>query len=563
MNNRMTYGNVVSIMIRRTPAEGSAAITAGAVTAAALVRARVADDSVGLIAGGRVWTWRQVVDEAATRAAWMRATLDPARPPHLGVLLPNVAEYVFQILGAALAGACVVGVNATRRGAELARDIEHTACQLVLADAAYADLIESPVRVEDAPWARYAGAALPSTDPDPSTLLFLVFTSGSTSAPKAARCSQRRLAAVGAMGFRSDAVLYCSMPLAHGNALSAILFPALAAGCTLVLRDRFSATEWLGDVRTHGVTFTSTVGRALGYILATPPTAEDREHKLRAVLAPEASPRDSEAFRTRFGARVLSGYGSSEGGIALLPAAKSGSLGTPPPGADIAVVTEDGRECEVARFDEGGRLINADTATGELVRRDAAGSFEGYWNNPEAQSDRLRGGWFWSGDLAYRDSDGVFWFAGRVGEWLRVDSENFAAGPVERIIARYGGAAAVAVIGVPDPVSGDQVMAVLEAVPGRAFDPQAFAEFLCAQSDLGTKWAPRFVRVTDAIPVVGHGKIDKKPLRRDAWLCGDPVWWRPGRAVSYVPMTEADRADLHEQFEAHGRIEACPTGEKN
>ena len=176
MNNRMTYGNVVSIMIRRTPAEGSAAITAGAVTAAALVRARVADDSVGLIAGGRVWTWRQVVDEAATRAAWMRATLDPARPPHLGVLLPNVAEYVFQILGAALAGACVVGVNATRRGAELARDIEHTACQLVLADAAYADLIESPVRVEDAPWARYAGASLPSTDPDPSTLLFLVFT---------------------------------------------------------------------------------------------------------------------------------------------------------------------------------------------------------------------------------------------------------------------------------------------------------------------------------------------------------------------------------------------------
>ena len=245
MNNRMTYGNVVSIMIRRTPAEGSAAITAGAVTAAALVRARVADDSVGLIAGGRVWTWRQVVDEAATRAAWMRATLDPARPPHLGVLLPNVAEYVFQILGAALAGAGrrVPSVELPGSGAELARDIEHTACQLVLADAAYADLIESPVRVEDAPWARYAGAALPSTDPDPSTLLFLVFTSGSTSAPKAARCSQRRLAAVGAMGFRSDAVLYCSMPLAHGNALSAILFPALAAGCTLVLRDRFSATE--------------------------------------------------------------------------------------------------------------------------------------------------------------------------------------------------------------------------------------------------------------------------------------------------------------------------------
>ena len=170
----------------------------------------------------------------------------------------------------------------------------------------------------------------------------------------------------------------------------ALAFPALAAGCTLVLRDRFSATAWLDDVRTHGVTFTSTVGRALGYILATPPTPGDRDHNLRVVLAPEASPRDSDAFRERFGARVISGYGSSEGGIALMPAAKRGSLGTAPPGADIAVVTEDGRECETARFDENGRLINTEQATGELVRRDAAGSFEGYWDNPEADADRLR-----------------------------------------------------------------------------------------------------------------------------------------------------------------------------
>jgi len=527
-------------------------------TIAALVKVRADDDNVGLIAGGRAWTWRQVVAEAATRADWMRATLDPERPPHIGILLPNVPEYVFQILGAALAGTCIVGVNATRRGAELSRDIAHTRCQLVLADATYADLIDNPVRVENAPWAGYAGAASPPVDPDPSALLFLLFTSGSTSAPKAVRCSQRRLAAVGGLGFGPDAVLYCPMPLAHGNALSAILFPALAAGCRLVLRDRFSATQWLSDVRTHGVTFTSTVGRALGYILATPPSPADRDHGLRVVLAPEASPRDSAEFRTRFGVRVVSGYGSSEGGITLLPAAKPGSLGTAPPDADVAVVGKDGQERDVARFDEHGRLINAASATGELVRRDAAGSFEGYWDNPEAQSERLHGGWFWSGDLAYRDADGVFWFAGRVGDWLRVDSENFAAGPVERIIARYDDAAAVAVVGVPDPVAGDQVMAVVELTPGREFDPGQFAEFLDGQEDLGTKCAPRFVRTTETIPVVGHGKIDKKQLRRDAWLCADPVWWRPARAECYRPMTDADRAGLREQFIAHGRSQAYP-----
>ena len=524
-----------------------------------MVRARADDDNVGLVFGERAWTWREVVGEAATRAAWLRATLDPERPPHVGVLLPTVPEYVFQIFGAALAGACIVGVNSTRRGAELARDIEHTACQFVISDSAYGDLVDDPVRVEDAPWSEFAGAALPEEDPPASALLFLLLTSGSTSAPKAAKCSQARLAAVAAgLGFGPKAVLYCSLTLAHGNALNSTLFPALANGCRLVLRDRFSATSWLDDVRTHGVTFTTTVGRALGYILSTPPTEYDRDHRLRAVLAPEASPRDAAEFRERFGVAVLSGYGSSEGGIALNPAPKAGSLGVAPAGADIAVVNESGVECETAQFDSGGKMCNAALAIGELVRRDAVGGFEGYWNNPQAQSDRLRGGWFWSGDLAYRDADGVFWFAGRAGDWLRVDSENFAVSPVERILGRFADAAAVAVVGVPDPLAGDQILAAIELLPGRAFDPGAFAAFLDAQSDLGTKWAPRFVRVTAEIPVISQGKIDKKPLRRDAWLCVDPVWWRPSRSTDYVRMTGADRDTLRDEFVAHGRIDAYP-----
>jgi fatty-acyl-CoA synthase len=263
-------------------------------------------------------------------------------------------------------------------------------------------------------------------------------------------------------------------------------------------------------------------------------------------------------FRDRFGVTVLSGYGSSEGGIVLVPARQPGSLWTAPPDADVVVVDESGVERETAEFDSGGRLANAGRAIGELVRRNAAGAFEGYWNNPDAESDRMRGGWFWSGDLAYRDVDGVFWFAGRVGDWLRVDSENFAASPVERIVERYDDAAAVAVVAVPDPLAGDQVMAVIELRPGRTFDPDAFAAFLDAQSDLGTKWVPRFVRITDVLPVVGNGKVDKKPLRRQAWLCDDVVWWRPPRSATYAPMTDTDRESLRAQFLSHHRIDAYP-----
>ena len=98
-------------------------------------------------------------------------------------------------------------------------------------------------------------------------------------------------------------------------------------------------------------------------------------------------------------------------------------------------------------------------------------------------------------------------------------------------------------------------------VPVQTFDADVFTEFLSAQSDLGTKWVPRFVRVTAAIPVLGNGKIDKKPLRRDAWLCDDTVWWRPSRSAGYVRMTNADRDALREEFFAHDRIDAYPTVE--
>jgi fatty-acyl-CoA synthase len=530
-------------------------------TVAQMVRARADDDNVGLIYGDRSWTWRDVVAEAAARASWLRETLDPARPPHVGVLLPNVPEYVFQMFGAALAGACVVGMNATRRGAELANDIEHTSCQFVIADATFGDLVEDPVLIEGSPWAQHAGASPPDLDPSPSALMCLLLTSGSTAAPKAAMRSQGRMAGAAGIGFGPRDTLYCPMPLSHGNALNAALLPALAGGSRLLLRDRFSATAWLGDVRTHGVTFTNTVGRALGYVLATPPGPHDRDHRLKVVLAPEASPRDMAEFHDRFGVTVLSGYGSSEGGIVLVPSRKPGSLGTAPPGADVAVVDASGAECATAQFDSGGRLCNSGRAIGELVRRNADGSFEGYWHNPDAEADRLRGGWFWSGDLAYRDADDVFWFAGRVGDWLRVDSENFAASPVERIIGRYEPAAAVAVVGVPDPLAGDQVMAVLELAPDRTFDPDEFAEFLQAQPDLGTKWSPRFVRLTAAIPVLGNGKIDKRPLRREAWLCDDAVWWRPAGARTYTPLKTTDRDSLREQFRSHHRMGSYPSTE--
>ena len=206
-----------------------------------------------------------------------------------------------------------------------------------------------------------------------------------------------------------------------------------------------------------------------------------------------------------------------------------------------------------ARLGDDRRLLNPEAAIGEIVGRSELSAFEGYYANPEATAERGRNGWYWTGDLGYQDEEGTFYFAGRTADWLRVDGENFAAGPIERILGRFPAVASAVVYGVPDPGTGDQVMAALEMDRGIAFDAAAFVRFLAEQPDLGTKWAPRFVRIVEAIPVTATGKVDRKPLRAERWTTTDPVWWRPARAEAYRPLTDDDVADLRGAFHDAGR----------
>jgi fatty-acyl-CoA synthase len=265
-----------------------------------------------------------------------------------------------------------------------------------------------------------------------------------------------------------------------------------------------------------------------------------------------------EAFTARFGCPVLDSYGSSEGAITILKTTDTprGALGKPPEGTPVAILDGEGNECPRARFSEDGELINGDQAIGEIVGLEAAPAFEGYYKNPEAEQQRVDGKAYRTGDLGYQDEDGWFWFAGRGGDWLRVDSENFAAGPVEAILSRYEPAVMVAVYPVPDARTGDQVMATLEL--SDEFDPVHFAAFLRSQPDLGTKWAPRYVRVIGSMPLTGTNKVDKQPLRAQQWVTSDPVFVRPDRDLFYREMSEADRAGLRAEFADYERLSLLP-----
>jgi fatty-acyl-CoA synthase len=540
-----------------------------------LLLARADETNVALRFENQSWTYREFVAACAQRAAYLLGNRREG-PFHLGILLENVPEYPLWLGAAALAGATVVGINPTRQGCELARDIAHTDCQFIITENSYQPLLDGLDGLESLGLEQgrilnidhkatsdalrvWSGADIPEVEVDEQSTYLLVFTSGTSGAPKACICSQGRLAYNGCtlaqmLSFTAAEVCYCVMPLFHSNALMANWVPALAAGATCVLRRKFSASGFLPDVRHYGVTFFNYVGKPLAYVLATPEQVDDADNPLRIAFGNEATEQDIARFARRFNCSVMDAYGSTEGGVNVgrTPDMPRGALGKGLPGV-LVLNAESAEPCPRARFGDRGELLNPDEAIGELANIDGASTFEGYWKNDDASAERVRGGIYWTGDLAYMDDNDFIYFAGRDSEWLRVDGENFAAAPVERILSRFDGVSLAAVYAVPDEIVGDQVMAALQLDPDYRFDPGSFADFLESQTDLGTKWAPRYVRLCETLPVTPTNKILKRSLRGEHWECADPVWRRVGNSARYELLQKETVAAIRQTFRDCGR----------
>src|ERR1700739_3583606 len=147
----------------------------------------------------------------------------------------------------------------------------------------------------------------------------------------------------------------------------------------------------------------------------------------------------------------------------------------------------------------------------------------------------MRHGMYWSGDLAYRDTDGWIYLAGRTADWMRVDGENLAAAPIERILQRLPQVNQVAVYAVPDDRVGDQVMVAFVLNSPGVLTPNEFEAFLAAQPDLSPKAWPRFVRINAELPRTATNKILKRELiAQGVTAAGGVLWERPGRRRRYI-----------------------------
>ncbi len=547
------------------------------------VRARSTDDNIAIRFDIESLTYREWCSGVASRAA-MWLDILRSRPegtsPHIGVLLENTPEFTMWLGVAAVTGSVIVGINPTRRGAELARDITHTSCQIVVTETSQIELLDG-LDLGDAngfifvtetnEYAEsvnaYAGAVLPTSEEcpvDPAHTFLLLFTSGTSGAPKAVITSHQRLNFVAQsmnmiLALTADDTTYICMPLFHSNALFTAWAPSLVSGSTIALRRKFSASEFLPDVRKFGATYFNYVGKPLTYILATPEMADDRDNPLRRGFGNEGSEIDLLRFAERFDCKLTDGYGQTETGASIVrvPNMPTGSLGV---AAQATITVRDpatNQESPRAIFDADRRLLNAEEATGEIVNG-GGGTFEGYWNNPEANSERIRDGAYWTGDLAYRDADGFFYFAGRSADWMRVDGENFAGAPIEGILMRHPNVILAAVYGIPDFDMGDRVMAALQLQPGTTINPDEFAEFLRAQTDLGPKWVPTFVQIVADFPMTPSNKVIKRELVLKRWHDVErrddvQMWCRPTKEIAFSQFTRVEATELRAKFAANNR----------
>ena len=572
-------------------------------------------DDRGIWADGQLTPWSQAARESAVRIAALRelmssradvssssgsassgswssgsssdpdAARDAPAHPHIGLLMSGSPEYLHLLGAAACSELVVAGLNPTRRGEALVRDARLADCALVLTDADNEALLDDldvgiPVISVDSPgWskllARHSGATLPdpATVPtDADDLVALVFTSGTSGDPKAVRITQSKISVPGRMlaerfGMGHEDCVYSAMPLFHSNAVMVAWPIALFAQCSIAQRRRFSASGWLDDVRRYGCTFANYVGAPLSYILATAERADDADNPMRVVYGNEA-PADVRAeFTRRFDVRVVDGFGSSEGGLSVSRTPDTPDVALGPLPTDVRIVDVDsGVECPRARFDADGALVNPDEAVGEMVA-DGPGLFAGYWNDPAADAERMRGGRFHSGDLAYVDDDDFVYFAGRSGGWMRVDGENLAAAPIERVIRRHPDVAEVGVYAVPaaavrGPGSGPgpgssagsgtgsgtgygaigDAVAAAVVLRGDADETVAcwfaegLGEFLAGQADLGPKQWPSLLRITSALPRTASFKFRARDLTSlGTEPAGDRIWVRGHGAERFVP----------------------------
>ena len=359
---------------------------------------------------------------------------------------------------------------------------------------------------------------------EPDDVAWIFYTSGTTGAPKGAMLTHRNLVAM-TMNFYADicpgfgfeeAVLHAA-PLSHGSGCYALPNIGKAAANIIPSAPSFDASAVLQAIETHRVTNMFAAPTMIRMLMDAPDFARYDLGSMRALAyggAPMLVDDMVEAME-KFGPCLVQLYGQAESPmtISYLPHQGHTPDGTPGQSRHLASAGIARTDVEVKIFDGDDRELDPGEM-GEIVTRSDL-VMKGYWRNPEATAETLRNGWLHTGDMGYLDEAGYLFIMDRSKDMIISGGENIYPREIEEVIVQHPAVREVAVVGIPDPVWGEAVMAIVSPVPGQDVTEAALIE-LCQAQIAGFK-KPKSVEFVDELPKNNYGKILKRELRDRYW----------------------------------------------
>jgi len=472
--------------------------------------------------------------DAAARALRAQGV---AAGDRVAAMATNSAAYVVLLFALARLGAVAVPVNPEFGAREAEYVLRHAEVRAVAALPATLGVArEAAAAISPPPWffllegetgdvPRFDDllAGAPALDlpppPGPDATCLTLYTSGTTGFPKGVMHSQKSFVMAGEgfvarMWLQPDDRLMCILPMFHINALFYSLAGTFAAGASLVLVPRFSATQFWKTAAESGATQVNIIA-AVGNILARRPRDEfDPRHRLRVIYGAPITPDLERTFREDFGVPTLiEGYGMTE-----IPGACNNpfdgerrplSMGKPARHPDPTVSF-----AELRVVDDDGRDL-PDEAVGELWVRTPI-LMQGYYKDPEQTAAAMHDGWFATGDLVKRDADGFYYFVARKKDIIRRRGENISGAEIDRVIGDHPGVVQCAAIPVPSELGEDEILVAVIRKPDAQLAAREVAEWCRAR--LAANKVPRYVVFVDSLPQTATHRVAKFKLRGDKSL---------------------------------------------
>ena len=366
-------------------------------------------------------------------------------------------------------------------------------------------------------------------DPSPSDVCTIMYTSGTTGPSKGVlmpqgHCYLFALGIVAAMELTEQDRYFCCMPLFHANGLFMQVYASLLAGSSCHVTKRFSVTDWLNIVREENITVTNALGVMPEFIFRSPPSPNDRDHKMTRILAIPVAEEWGVAMQERFGVKLRQGFGMTEVNMVaysdLDDPVMSGCAGPPLSDFFEVIIADPDSDVELPR-----------NQVGEiLVRPKIPFCFNvGYFKMPDKTVEAWRNLWFHTGDAGRMDSEGRLFFVDRIKDRIRRRGENISSYELEQTLNEYPGVIESAAVGLRVPGAGgeDEIKAVI-AIDGPSPDPEAFLDWCVPRMPRHT--VPRYLEFVAELDKTASGKIRKQAIR-DAGVT-ENTWDR--ESIGYV-----------------------------